>query len=84
MCITTFIGITPSSGRGFENVHPDDVMTLVQVALEKCLQKEALCNEFYLQLIKQTTEQPGKGGNEKEKERKIIEKDIGRNKKYNV
>ena len=35
-------------------------MTLVQLAIQKCLEKEALCNEFYLLLIKQTTEQPGK------------------------
>lgn len=52
-------GITPSSGQGFEDVHPDDVVMLVQVAIQKCIEKEALCNEFYLQLIKQTTEQPG-------------------------
>ena len=35
------------------------MVTLVQVAIQKCLEKEAICNEFYLQLIKQTTEQPG-------------------------
>ncbi len=54
-----FSGITPSSGQGFEDVHPEDIVTLVQVAIQKCIEKEALCNEFYLQLIKQTTEQPG-------------------------
>lgn len=58
--IYDFLGITPSSGKGFDEVNPDDVMTLVQLSLEKCLEKEALCNEFYLQIIKQTTEQPGK------------------------
>ena len=34
-------------------------MTLVQMVIQKCLEKEAICNEFCLQLIKQTTEQPG-------------------------
>ena len=58
--ILLFLGITPSSGKGFDDVNPEDVMTLVQLSLEKCLEKEALCNEFYLQMIKQTTEQPGK------------------------
>ena len=52
-------GITPSSGQGFEDVDPDDVITMVQMAIQRCIEKEALCNEFYLQLIKQTTEQPG-------------------------
>lgn len=40
-------------------VENDDCVTMVQLAIQKCLEKEALCNEFYLQLIKQTTDQPG-------------------------
>lgn len=52
-------GITPSGGVGFEEVDADDCVTMVQLAIQKCLEKEALCNEFYLQLIKQTTDQPG-------------------------
>ena len=52
-------GITPSSGSGFMEVEADDCVTMVQLATQKCLEKEALCNEFYLQLIKQTTDQPG-------------------------
>lgn len=52
-------GITPSGGVGFEEVDADDCVTMVQLAIQKCLEKEALCNEFYLQLVKQTTDQPG-------------------------
>lgn len=55
-------GIVPSSGSGFEEVDPDDCVTMVQLAIQKCLEKEALCNEFYLQLIKQTTDQPDPNG----------------------
>ena len=33
---------------------------MIQMVISKCLEKEALCNEFYLQAIKQTTDQPGK------------------------
>ena len=57
---TSSPGIASSSGEGFEGVNPEDLVTLVQVMLQKCLEKEAYCNEFYLQLLKQTTEQPGK------------------------
>ena len=54
------VGITPSSGSGFVEVESDDCVTMVQLTTQKCLEREALCNEFYLQLIKQTTDQPGK------------------------
>lgn len=55
-------GITPSSGSGFEEVEPEDCITMVQLAIQKCLEKESLCNEFYLQLVKQTTDQPDPNG----------------------
>ena len=58
----TSTGISPSGGNRFEEVDPDDCVTMVQLAIQKCLEKEALCNEFYLQLIKQTTEQPDPNG----------------------
>lgn len=57
-----FTGISPSGGSGFEEVDPDDCVTMVQLAIQKCLEKESLCNEFYLQLIKQTTDQPDPNG----------------------
>lgn len=56
------LGISPSGGSGFDEVDPDDCVTMVQLAIQKCLEKEALCNEFYLQLIKQTTDQPDPNG----------------------
>ena len=59
VCLCLHIGITPSSGSGFMEVEADDCVTMVQLAIQKCLENEALCNEFYLQLIKQTTDQPG-------------------------
>jgi myosin-7 len=66
ICNTTAVfvnsGISPSGGSGFEEVDPDDCVTMVQLAIQKCLEREALCNEFYLQLIKQTTDQPDPNG----------------------
>ena len=47
-----------SGGSGFE-MEQEDAITLVQLVVSKCLDKEILCNELYLQLIKQTTDQPG-------------------------
>ena len=35
---------------------------MIQTVMQKCQETEALCNEFYLQLIKQTTDHPGKFG----------------------
>ena len=32
-----------------------DLVVVVQALIIKCIEKEVLCNEFYLQLIKQTT-----------------------------
>ena len=59
---TNYIGITPSSGSGFDEIDPEDCVSMVQLAIHKCLEKEALCNEFCLQLIKQTTDQPEPNG----------------------
>lgn len=56
------IGIGPSNGTGFDEIDPEDCISMVQLATQKCLEKEALCNEFYLQLIKQTTDQPEPNG----------------------
>ena len=52
-------GIPPHNGKGFDEIDQDDCVTMVQLAIQKCIEKEAFCNEFYLQLIKQTTDQPG-------------------------
>lgn len=55
-------GISPSSGSGFEEIDPEDCVSMVQLVIQKCLERESLCNEFYLQLIKQTTDQPEPNG----------------------
>ena len=43
---------------------PEDTghVNLVQNVIHRCLEKEDVCNEFYLQLIKQTTDQPDPNG----------------------
>ena len=56
--LLTHTGIASGDKSGFELDYEDAAM-LVQVVVAKCIEKEALCNEFYLQLIKQTTDQPG-------------------------
>lgn len=33
-----------------------DLVVVVQTLITKCMENESLCNEFYLQLIKQTTD----------------------------
>jgi len=51
-------GIASGDKGGFEADY-EDAAEIVQIVIAKCIEKEALCNEFYLQLIKQTTDQPG-------------------------
>ena len=48
-------GLTSSPGLELEDPSTE---ALVQMVIAKCLEKEALCNEFYMQLIKQSTDQP--------------------------
>ena len=40
-----------------DEVDPENI-NLVQVAISKCIEKEDVCNEFYLQIVKQTTDNP--------------------------
>ncbi|XP_052271099.1 unconventional myosin-VIIb-like isoform X2 [Dreissena polymorpha] len=40
-----------------------DHTEMIQTVMQKCLESEALCNEFYLQLIKQTTDHPEPNSN---------------------
>lgn len=57
-CPQIYAGIEKTGG--FETENDDQHVGMVQMVISKCLEKEALCNEFFLQLIKQTTDQPGK------------------------
>ena len=52
-----YAGITSSGG--FETDDDPMHVSMIQMVISKCLEKEVLCNEFYLQLVKQTTDQPG-------------------------
>lgn len=56
MSILIFGGMSQSGG--FESEEDPERTTMVQMVIAKCLEKESLCNEFYLQLIKQTTDHP--------------------------
>lgn len=49
-------GLQSSGGYAQEGDH--EHVLLIQAVLQKCLEMEDVCNEFYLQLIKQTTDQP--------------------------
>ncbi|KAL4238111.1 hypothetical protein ACF0H5_002823 [Mactra antiquata] len=40
-----------------------DHVEMIQTVMQKCQEVEALCNEFYLQLIKQTTDHPDPNSN---------------------
>jgi myosin-7 len=47
---------------GVETDGDPEHCVLIQNVIGRCLEKEDICNEFYLQLIKQTTEQPDPNG----------------------
>lgn len=51
-----------ASSGGFEEEGDQGNMALVQNVIGQCLEREDCCNEFYLQLIKQTTDQPDPNG----------------------
>jgi hypothetical protein len=54
--ILTYAGL----GQNGETVQraEDEHITLIQSIMERCMRKESLLNELYLQLIKQTTDHP--------------------------
>ncbi|KAH8379162.1 hypothetical protein KR009_003331 [Drosophila setifemur] len=54
--ILTFSGLG-SSGETIKRAE-DEHITIVQSIIEKCMKKESLLNELYLQMIKQTTDHP--------------------------
>ncbi|XP_070180656.1 myosin-I heavy chain-like [Littorina saxatilis] len=51
-CILIYSGIEESADTD------EDHVTMMQNVMLKCLESDFLCNEFYLQLIKQTTDHP--------------------------
>eukprot|EP00039_Didymoeca_costata_P024022 m.9005 g.9005 ORF g.9005 m.9005 type:complete len:2048 (+) comp3994_c0_seq1:287-6430(+) len=66
VALKTFESLLIFAGLAREGgfLEPDDPghILLVQNVIAKCLEKEDVCNEFYLQLIKQTTDQPDPNG----------------------
>jgi myosin-7 len=56
MSILIFGGMSQSGG--FEADEDPERTTMVQMVIAKCLEKDSLANEFYLQLIKQTMDHP--------------------------
>ena len=44
--------------RSFETEDDPGHVEMIQNVIGRCLEKEELCNEFYMQLVKQTTDQP--------------------------
>ncbi|XP_076464756.1 myosin-VIIa-like [Babylonia areolata] len=51
-CILIYSGIEESADTD------EDHVTMMQNVMLKCLESDFLCNEFYLQLVKQTTDHP--------------------------
>lgn len=62
IALRTFISLLIFAGivkeGGFEETEDSGHVLLVQTVIGKCLEKEDVCNELYLQLVKQTTDQP--------------------------
>jgi len=58
--LLVFAGLAKPSAvvDGFEEPDDPDGIALVQNVIGAALEKEDVCNEFYMQLIKQTTDQP--------------------------
>lgn len=61
-CLNVFQSILTYSGLGQNGEivqrAEDEHITLIQSIMERCMRKESLLNELYLQLIKQTTDHP--------------------------
>ena len=66
LCVKMFNSIQIFAGimqnGGFEVADDAGFVQLIQNVLGRCLEKEDLCNEFFLQLIKQTTDHPDPNG----------------------
>merc|ERR1719171_2977823 len=54
--VLVYSGLASSGGYSVDGDR--DHIVLVQTVIQRCLDREELCNELYMQLIKQTTEQP--------------------------